>query len=83
MRVVYIVKLKLYMIFTHIFDIIIYKFHNKLKFYQVILFSIDNSLKIKFYYIVLSLDLVIYLGIKNYEKLFFYTQEVIQEQSEF
>lgn len=55
------VELKRYMASIYIFYIIIYKFDCKQKPYQVIILLINKNTKIRIYYIVLSLDLVVHL----------------------
>ena len=54
-------KLKKYIANINIFGIIISKFYYKKKLYLIILFKINKNFEIYFYYIILLLDLVIYL----------------------
>ena len=57
------IELKKRVIGTSIFGIIIDKFRYKKELYLVILFEIDKSLKVSFYYIILLFDLIVYLWI--------------------
>ena len=59
-----------------IFSIIISKLTNWQKLCLVILFKVDKSSKVSFYYTVLTFGLAIYLGIKDYEKSLFNSKEV-------
>ena len=70
-------KLEKYMSVMSIFGIIISKFHYKKKLYLIILFKINKSLKIGFYYIILSLNRAIYLKIKGSRQFLFDAKEII------
>lgn len=50
---------------NYIFNVIVYKYNNKLKFYLVILLSINNNIEICINFINLYLSLVIYLQKKD------------------
>ena len=56
-----IIKLKKHVIGISILSIIISKLHYKKKLYPIILFKIDKSSKIGFYYTISLFDLAIYL----------------------
>lgn len=56
------------MIGAYIFSIVIIKFYHKKKLCSVILFKIDENLKISFCYTILFFDLAICLKIKRGEK---------------
>ena len=58
---IFAIELKKYMVGASIFGIIIGKFRYKKKLYLVILFEIDKSLKVDFYYIIFSFGLTVYL----------------------
>ena len=60
-----------------ILGIIIGKFHYKKKPYQVILFEIDKSLKISFYYIILLFGLTICLWVESGGEFLLDAQEII------
>ena len=62
---IFILELKKYVASASIFNIIISKFYYKKKLYLIILFKIDKSLKISFYYTILSFDLAIYFKIEG------------------
>ena len=55
-RIISVIEFENYVAGASIFDIIIDKFHYKKKPYLVILFEIDKSLKINFYYTILPFD---------------------------
>ena len=76
MRIISIVKPKWYITYIWIFCIVIYKFHNKQESYLVILLPVDKSLEVYFHYAVLSLNLAVYLWIKDGEKLSFDAKKV-------
>lgn len=63
---------------TYVFCIIIYKFGYWQKFSWIVLFEIDNSLKVGFYIAVLLLYLAIILKIKSGEKMALNTEEIIK-----
>ena len=59
------IKLKKYIANTYIFGIIVNKFCYRKKLCLVILFKVDKSLEIDFYYSILFFDLAIYFKIKD------------------
>ena len=61
MKIIAIIKFKKYVINICIFSIVKNKLYCIKKLYLIILFTINKSLKINFYYIILSLNLAIYL----------------------
>lgn len=77
------VKFKQYVIYNYIFGIIVFEFSYKQKYCLLILFLIDKSLEIKFYYAILFFDLAIYLEMKSYRKPLFYAQKIVQKQPKF
>lgn len=58
-------KLKKDLALIRIFCFIVNKFSYELKFYLVVLLSINKNFEIKFYYIILYLNIVINLYIKS------------------
>ena len=62
---IFAIKLKKCIAGTSIFGIIVNKFYYKKKSYPIILFKINKSSKIGFYYIVLPLNLAICLRIEG------------------
>ena len=65
------------MVNTNIFGIIINKFYYKKKLYLIILFKVNKYLKISFYYTILSLDLAIYLWLKDDKRFLFNIKKIV------
>ena len=65
MKIIFVIKLKKYIVNIGIFGIIVSKLYYKKKLYLIILFKVDKDLKISFYYTILLFSLIIYLKIKN------------------
>ena len=72
-----IVKLKKYIAGTSIFGIIIGKLYYKKKLYLIILFEVNKSLKVGFYYTILPLNLAIYLQVKGNKEFLFNIRKII------
>ena len=64
-RMISVVKLEKYMANASTVGIIVSKFYYKKKLFPIILFKIDQGLKIGFYCIVLLFNLAIYLKIES------------------
>lgn len=81
-KVVAAIEPKKYIAYTYIFSIIVYKFSHKQELYPVILLSINKNLKICYYFIVLSLSLLISLRVEDCKKLLFNIKVVIKQELE-
>lgn len=62
-----------------IYCIVINKLRYLQKLYSVILFKIDNSLELNFYYIILSFGLTIRLKMKGDKKLLLDLEEIVKQ----
>ena len=63
-RMIFTVELKRCMASGSIFGIIVSKLDHRKKLYLIILFKVDKSLKVGFYYFILPFSLAIYLKIE-------------------
>ena len=71
------IKFKKYVASDSIFVIIISKFCYKKKTCLVILFNIDQNLKIDFHYIILPFGLTVYLWVKSSRKSLLKAKEIL------
>ena len=65
MKIISAVKLEKYVTNAGIIDIIIHKLYYKKKFYSIILFKVNKSLKISYYHATLPFSLAIYLKMES------------------
>ena len=76
MRIISTIKFKKYIIGAYILGIVISKLNYQKKACLVISFKVDQGSKISFYYIIVSLDLTMYLRIEGNEKFLFDTKKI-------
>ena len=62
---------------TNICSVIVSKLHHNKKPYLIILLKIDKNLEINFYYIILPLNLAVYLQIESDKEFLFDIKEII------
>ena len=76
-KMIFAIELKKHIISICIFNIIIDKFCCKKKLCSVILFSINKSLKVDLYHLILFFDLAIYIKIKSGEKFLLDNKKIV------